>query len=346
MREFSSYGPVDEDLHFAVPRRDLVESCAQQLIGAPGEGGHYLIIWAPRQTGKTWLMQQAKNEIESRCGDRFLVATTSMEGIAIDDGEPAEAFLKRVPWWFEETFGIDLPTAPPDWESFQQLFSRRRGQLDRPVILAIDEFDKLPRRVIDRLISLFRDMYLRRSGHCLHGLALIGVRGVLGVESERGSPFNIQRSLHVPNLSEDEVAELFRQYQHESGRKVEPDVVAEVCRVTRGQPGLVGWFGELLTDEKKYCPGKGRAIDLTVWTRAYRAALSREWNNTILNLVTKARGQYRDRVLHLFAKLRRVSRAHRSVRHADTWWARPTLQHSRIPFSHELLRQPTDEHSP
>ncbi|MFP4429135.1 MAG: hypothetical protein ACLFPB_07420 [Desulfovermiculus sp.] len=35
------------------------------------------------------------------------------------------------------------------------------------------------------------------SNYFLHGLALIGVRAVLGVGSERGSPFNVQHSLHV-----------------------------------------------------------------------------------------------------------------------------------------------------
>ncbi|MBS3780779.1 MAG: hypothetical protein KGY41_10325 [Desulfovermiculus sp.] len=47
------------------------------------------------------------------------------------------------------------------------------------------------------------------SNYFLHGLALIGVRAVLGVGSERGSPFNIQRSLHVPNLTLDDLADVF-----------------------------------------------------------------------------------------------------------------------------------------
>jgi hypothetical protein len=53
----------------------------------------------------------------------------------------------------------------------------------------------------------FDDCYSKNNW--LHGLALIGVRAVLGVDSERGSPFNIQRSLHVLNFTLDEVTDLF-----------------------------------------------------------------------------------------------------------------------------------------
>jgi len=301
MREFWSYGPVDEELHFSVPRRELVANCVRQLVGSPEKGGHYFTVWAPRQSGKTWLVEQARQQIEHELGDQFLVATTSVEGMVIYDDQPAEAFLERVPWWIEDTFHIELPEAPVDWESCQRLFSKEHGLFDRPVILAIDEFDKLPRQVIDRLVSMFRDMYLRRRNYHLHGLALIGVRAVLGLDSQRGSPFNIQRSLYVPRFSEEEVAELWRQYREESGQTVEPAVVAETYRVTRGQPGLVGWFGELLTDPQRNAT-KGQPIDLTVWQDTYRRALYREWNNSVLNLVKKAKGEYEPYVLDLFAR--------------------------------------------
>ncbi len=58
MRHFSSYGPVDCQEHFCVPRQALVAKGVEQLIGQPEKGGHYFTIWAPRQTGKTWLMRQ------------------------------------------------------------------------------------------------------------------------------------------------------------------------------------------------------------------------------------------------------------------------------------------------
>ena len=300
MREFCSYGPVDDQLHFSIARRRLVEACVQQVIGAPGKGGHYFTIWAPRQTGKTWLMREVCREIVQRAGEQFIVADMSMQGVMLDDDDPEELFLREAPRLMQLTFGLGQAPEIAGWRALADLFAADVGLFDRPVILFIDEFDKLPLHIIDRLVNLFRDMYLARSKYRLHGLALIGVRAVLGVESPRGSPFNVQRSVHVPNFTEDEVVELFRQYQEESSQTVEAVVVAEVYRVTRGQPGLVSWFGELLT--MNHNPGEGRPIDSAVWEDVYRMALYREWNNTVLNIVKKAKGEYRDHVLELFAR--------------------------------------------
>ncbi|MCP4690232.1 MAG: hypothetical protein GY859_19420, partial [Desulfobacterales bacterium] len=144
-----------------------------------------------------------------------------------------------------------------------------------------------PAKIIDLLVGLFRDMYQKRDSYLLHGLALIGVRAALGVSSDRGSPFNIQRSLHIPNLTRDEVEELYRQYQEESGQAIEPAVVEKVFRATNGQPGLVSWFGELLTE--KYNPGRERKIDMDAWKTVWLEARTGEPNNDLLNLIAKAR---------------------------------------------------------
>ena len=77
MRRFHSYGPVDAEQHFCVARRELVDQCVSQLIGHLDKGGHYFTIWAARQTGKTWLMRQAMQEIPRRYGERFTVLQLS-----------------------------------------------------------------------------------------------------------------------------------------------------------------------------------------------------------------------------------------------------------------------------
>jgi hypothetical protein len=297
MRRFSSYGPVDPKFNFCVERRDLIERCVANLLGEPEEGGHYFTIWAPRQTGKTWIMRRAIAEIRARYGDRYQVGTFSMQGVVLADDAPDEAFFAFVPDRFDRAFGVPAPR-PTDWAGWTRLFARHGGYFDRPVILCIDEFDSLPRQVIDRLVTLFRDMYLDRDAYFLHGLALVGVRAVLGVDSPRGSPFNVQRSLQIPNLTRPEVEELFAQYQAESGQVVEPPVPGAVFDVTRGQPGLVSWFGELLAE--KYNPGPGQPLTPALFDEVLGAALDVEWNNTILNLVKKARGPYQPQVVALF----------------------------------------------
>jgi len=299
MRYFHSYGPVDCEEHFCVARETLVRQCVRQLMGNLEKGGHYFTIWAPRQCGKTWLMRQARLEIEREYGDRFMVGMMSMQGVVLNDPDSPDALL---PWFadlFEDALGI-RPDPPGDWQDWTTLFRKTRGIFPKPLILFIDEFDSLPAKTIDRLVTLFRNMYLQREAYALHGLALIGVRAVLGVDSDRGSPFNVQRSLHVPRFTREEVEDLFAQYQSESGQPVTPEVVGAVYEATRGQPGLVCWFGELLTT--KYNPGPGRVIDEAVWSQTYRRACYSEWNNTVLNLLKKARGKYQRHVLELFTR--------------------------------------------
>ncbi|MBF0590547.1 MAG: AAA-like domain-containing protein [Nitrospirae bacterium] len=299
MRSFDSYGPVDCRMNFCVHRRGLIERCAGQLIGDIDEGGRYFTIWAPRQTGKTWIMRQVRDDIQARYNDRFVVGTMSVQGTILKKDDTEDSFLTNVPMLIWETFKsrIDIPK---NWQAFKGLFDRAGGIFDHPVILFIDEFDSLPPKVIDTLVTMFRDMYLKRDSYLLHGLALIGVRAVLGVDSERGSPFNIQRSTHIPNFTREEVSELFQQYIAESGQNIGPTVVDKLYQVTRGQPGLVCWFGELLTE--KYNPGIATTIDIALFERVYHMALRREWNNTVLNLVKKAQGLYKEQVVSLFTR--------------------------------------------
>jgi hypothetical protein len=59
IRKFSSYGPVDINQHYYAPREALIELGLQLLVGEnPEQSGHYITVWAPRQRGKTWVMQQ------------------------------------------------------------------------------------------------------------------------------------------------------------------------------------------------------------------------------------------------------------------------------------------------
>jgi hypothetical protein len=244
-------------------------------------------------------MQQVSDRIISEYPDQYAIGMMSMQGLSFITENLGIEFLGKIPKLFLDSFSMDI-AAPDTYEAWTGLFHRTKGLFQKPLILFIDEFDSLPPGVIDRLVSLFRDIYLNRKHYRIHALALIGVRAVLGLDSERGSPFNIQRSLHVPNFTLAEVTDLFDQYSRESGQTVDAAVVENLFEATNGQPGLVGWFGELLTE--KYNPEKDRTIDCQAWKTAYHAAMTVEWNNTILNLIKKVRTGYVPHVLELFSR--------------------------------------------
>ncbi|KPA17891.1 ATPase domain protein, prokaryote domain protein, partial [Candidatus Magnetomorum sp. HK-1] len=270
----------------------------QDLIGDPEDLGHYFTIWGARQTGKTWLYRQSLENIKSLYSDQFIVGEISMQGIVFNDNDNQEQiFFDNIPDMFEDEFSIQSIKIQ-SWIDWKRIFSKKFAAFDRSLILVIDEFDKLPLRIIDNLVSLFREMYLNRKSYMLHGLALVGVRAVLGVENKSGSPFNIQRSLHIENLSFEEVKNMLDQYQEESKQNVATEVVEKLYEKTQGQPGLVGWFGELLTEKFNKEPDK--AIDMKLWNRVYLKACETEHNNTVRNIITKARDEIISDVIKLF----------------------------------------------
>jgi hypothetical protein len=159
---------------------------------------------------------------------------------------------------------------------------------------------------------LLREIFISRNiendkstgekSYLLHGLALVGVRSVLGIDNVKGSPFNIQRNLHVPNLTFEEVKNLFKWYEEESGQKIKEDVINRLYYEFRGQPGLTCWFGELLTEGfEDYPVNKEKPITMREFDITYAAATYALPNNNILNIISKARTEpEKSMVLELF----------------------------------------------
>lgn len=306
MRRFSSYGPVNPKIHYYAPRKELIETGLTGLVGEnPVEGGHYITVWAPRQCGKTWEMQEVVEKI--RQSSEYHIGMFSLESLKEEKNvnEILAIFVEKM----VETFKKEFPPIKKirDIRSF---FTKKYFQ--KPVILIIDEFDSLEENFISQFAAIFRDMFIGRTNerhkeskdktHLLHGLALIGVRSVLGIENVKGSPFNVQRSLHIPNLTYGEVGEIFRWYERESGQKVEDAVIDRLFYETRGQPGLTCWFGELLCEGfEEYTNETSRPIGMEEWEEVYEAATYILPNNNILYIISKAKEEEnKDFILKLF----------------------------------------------
>jgi len=310
MRKFSSYGAPNKKSDYYVPREALIADVIRQLKGEElDDGGHYITVWAPRQTGKTWVMQEAVSTIEQ--DEQFEVVFLSLQFLYEEKDVDIVAQLFALE--LMEKLNLEQLTIN-SLKDFHRLF--KRGTLTKPLILILDEFDALEPAVIARLVAVFRHIYnTRRSqtnkstaekDYLLHGLALIGVRAVLGVENVKGSPFNVQRSVQIPNLTYDEVVYLFDCYQQEQKQKIEPEVVEQIWSEFKGQPGLTCWFGELLTET--YNQATAQSITLTLFEGVYAAALNLLPNNNILNIISKAKQEpYKPYVLEIFQTRKKVN---------------------------------------
>nr|NIM78203.1 hypothetical protein [Candidatus Aminicenantes bacterium] len=70
---------------------------------------------------------------------------------------------------------------------------------------------------------------------------------------------------------------------------------------TRGQPGLTGWFGELLTETYNEKKEQNQPITLDNFEEVYATALSILPNANILNIISKAKKEeYKQLVLEIF----------------------------------------------
>ncbi|QTA86939.1 AAA-like domain-containing protein [Desulfonema magnum] len=309
MRQFSSYGPVDTDLHYYAPRKDLTDKAYMQLRGKnPNKGGHYITVWAPRQAGKTWVMQQVLKKIKKK--GEFEVGIISMQSAKTQTSDQGvlRVFVRKLEKWFDRK----LPDTD-SWENLSELFVGEH--FEKPLILIIDEFDALRENFINKFANEFRDMYISRQNQAdrpsdkksclLHGLALVGVRSVLGIENVTGSSFNVQRTMHIPNLTSGETEGIFTWYERESGQKIDDKVIEQIFCETRGQPGLTCWFGELLTE--KYNKYLSDPISMRNFEIVRAAAIKALPNNNILNIISKAdREPYKSAVLNMFRTARRT----------------------------------------
>lgn len=302
MRTFSSYGPVNTKTNYYAPREELIDRTYRQLVGNTSKpDGHYITIWAPRQTGKTWIMQQVMRRIRSE--DVIDVAYLTLQ--AAHNETTIEGIWSLISSQLSAWRGKPLP-AIKSWREFRHYFSPQ--YFDRPLVLILDEFDSLPTEQILAFVTEFRGIYSIQDlmtdsaddekKSLLHGMALIGVHSVLGIENSSGSPFNIQRNIHVPNLTHQEVRGLFDWYSKESGQAVDADVIERLMYETAGQPGLVCWFGEQLTEVYNR---NEPAITVRDFDYVYNAAVEALPNNTILNIVSKAKEpSHKPIVLNLF----------------------------------------------
>lgn len=303
MRQFSSYGPIDTELHYYVPRTALIEHILTQLKGnSPEKGGHYLTVWGPRQTGKTWIMRETFLQLKQ--DHRFETIVLNLQHLRTT--REIDSLAQMLAQKLLAPLSINHLKIKKLGE-FEHIF--RTSTLSKPLILILDEFDALSEEAMSGLVEIFRDIYMSRQyqidlptaekDYLLHGLALIGVRAVLGVENVTGSPFNVQRSVHIPNLTSAEVTALFDQYQLESGQLITSEVVARIWNEFLGQPGLTCWFGELLTET--YNQNPEQPITQEHFENVYAAALDLLPNNNILNIISKAKQPpYQSLVLELF----------------------------------------------
>lgn len=299
MRTFGTRGTVQPNQHYVVARTAEVRDFINRI-----KEGRYIVLFAPRQTGKTTFFRWALDTLTAEEPTYFPIQLD----FQIQRNTSAATFYARLyqmmSWQIQFVFqerGEAPSTALTRFLEDTQLtdafsmvtFFERLGNLLRGqrIILLIDEFDGIPQDLVSDFLYALRHIYLSDMFLCPHSVGIVGVKSITQLDYDRSiSPFNIQDELHLPNFTLEQVGELFGQYTEEVGQAFSPEVVKVIHTQTAGQPFLVNRIAQILTEELD--TPKIETITMAHFAKAYEQLLGED-NTNLTHLVTNIRRDLR-----------------------------------------------------
>ncbi|MDE0424303.1 MAG: AAA-like domain-containing protein [Candidatus Poribacteria bacterium] len=307
MRRFGTQGPVNPQEHYIVSRTEEIADFIERV-----KEGKYIVLFAPRQTGKTTFFQAAvealianfmtitetdavsqettyfpiqlnfdvyKNLDLSRFyGHLYQQIREEIEAVFEKQGSPPSEALRQ---FLESTHLTDHLSMLSFFKRFARFLGNQR------VVLVIDEFDGIPQAAVSDFLHTLRHIYIAGKPRCPHSVGIIGVKSIAQFNYDRSiSPFNIQDEFHLPNFTLEQVQELLGQYTAEVGQAFVPEVIASIHKQTAGQPVLVNRFAQILTEELDI--PKTEPITMTHFSAAHTELLHGQ-NTNIEHLTTNIR---------------------------------------------------------
>lgn len=266
MRSFGTEGRVRPEQHYIVPRTEEITDFINRV-----KNGKYVVLFAPRQTGKTTFFRLALEALVAEDPTYFPI---QLDFQTMRNAAPAtfyehlyylicmqieSVFQKRggAPSEMLKQFLVD--TTLTDHLSMTRFFKHLGSLLDsdfheqvpafKQVVLLIDEFDGIPQTVVSNFLYSLRQIYLSDEMHCPQSVGIVGVRSIAQLDYDRSvSPFNIQDEFRLPNFTLEQVHGLLSQYTDEVGQAFAPEVVESIHKETAGQPVLVNGLARILTE--------------------------------------------------------------------------------------------------
>ena len=313
MRSFNTQGRVRPDQHYAVPRTEEIADFIHRI-----KNGKYIVLFAPRQTGKTTFFRMALETLVNEDPTYFPI---QLDFQTMREATPAVFYerlyyliQRQIQHIFQKRGGAPSEaltqfledTTLTDHFSMVMFFENLQNFLDsdshkgipafKRVVLLIDEFDGIPKTVVSNFLYSLRQIYLSDEMPCPYSVGIIGVKSIAQLDYDRSvSPFNIQDEFRLPNFTLEQVQHLLSQYTDEVGQTFAAEVVAAIHQQTAGQPVLVNGLAHILTAELDI--SKTQTITLEHFTTAYKQ-LTRGRTTNIVHLTRNVRKNRRfERIL-------------------------------------------------
>ena len=300
MRRFGTQGPVNPEQHYVVSRTEELAEFIKRV-----KEGRYVVIFAPRQTGKTTFFQRAVAALTAEDLTYFPIQLNFEIYVDCSRSEFYDSLAKQICKEIERVFR-ERGDAPDEalkhfldnaqitnhlsmmefFEGVQRFL--KSGENWQKVVLIIDEFDGIPTSVLKGFLHAFRHTYITQATlQCPHSLGIVGVKNITQLDYDRSvSPFNIHDDFALPNFTLAQVGELLEQYTDETGQPFAPEVIESIHRQTGGQPFLVNRSAQILTEEMDI--PKAEVITMTHFAKAHTQLLD-ERNTNIEHLLTNIR---------------------------------------------------------
>ena len=294
MKTFNTFGPVNPEEHYVVSRTEELADFIKRV-----KLGRYIVIFAPRQTGKTTFFQWALDALSTDSSKAFFPIEVNFE--VYEDYTAPDFYASLYQSIYEEIVHVfrergitpseDLNqflenTKLTDHVAMLRFFQQFRVFLgNEKLILLIDEFDGIPRDAVNGFLHALRNIYVHRSMRgCPYSVGIVGVKNITQLNLNRSiSPFNIQDEFILPNFTLEQVRELLAQYTDEVGQAFTPEVIESIHRQTAGQPFLVNRLAQILTEEMDI--PKNETIQMAHFSEAH-AEIREEDNANLTHLMT------------------------------------------------------------
>jgi len=233
MRDFNTSGPNIKSQHYTIERTNLINKGIKLV-----EKDRYFTIWAPRQTGKSTYFRQLAEHLQTM---GYKVAHINFENYK---NASLDSFLYNLIDEFKNFFGLDFSKE----NELAKIFKLLTEINNQKFVLIIDEVEGINEAYFGDFLHSIRNAYHSRQSHSLKSVILVGVANIVGVVSDNASPFNIADNLNIPYFADDEVYELLRQHETETGQIFDEKVKQKICQITANQPGLVNGFAYKLVE--------------------------------------------------------------------------------------------------
>ena len=292
MRWFETRGPVYPEDNYVVARTDELADFIKRI-----ERGRYIVLFAPRQTGKTTFFRNALDSLEDQESTYFPIQL-NFEGYVDTDATTfysslCEEICKEIKSVFQKRqenppnkLNRFLANAEITEHISMRRFFEDLGSLleAQRFVVIIDEFDAIPQDALRGFLHSLRHIYLSGRARCPHSVGIVGVKNITQLNYDRSiSPFNIQDEFKLPNFTLEQVQELLSQYIDEVGQPFTPETIAAIHKQTAGQPVLVNRFAQILTEELDI--PKSEPITMEHFSEAH-IQLLREGHTNIDHLIT------------------------------------------------------------